>query len=185
MTELTANELAALRAVEDGDGLSIYNTEVFDALEKQGLLASDSYGVEKHVRSFAMLTDAGRAALADHDNTQPVTPLPSAAGDNTRVLCDWCGQQPAVHGGECDDCWRLPGHEGEGAESAEVVELRAENKRLHTLIQLALINAPYDEPLNIKTPKLLLAQAWAFWELRQRILLSNQALATHDHAANG
>lgn len=132
-------------------------------------------------------------ALADNHESklilaswlQPVTPLPSAAGDNTRVLCDWCGQKPGIHGGECDDCWRLPGHEGEGAESAEVVELRAENKRLHTLIQLALINAPYDEPLNIKTPKLLLAQAWAFWELRQRILLSNQALATHDHAANG
>lgn len=52
-----------------------------------------------------------------------------------------------------------------------VQALEAENKRQHTLLELVLINAPYDEPKDIKNPKLLLAQVWAFWEARQRILL--------------
>lgn len=37
--------------------------------------------------------------------------------DRQRVvagLCDWCGVNPAQRpNGECDDCWHMPGHEGE------------------------------------------------------------------------
>ena len=60
---------------------------------------------------------------------------------------------------------------------AENARLRAENEQLGTLVQQVFINAPYDEPKTIEKPKLLLAQAWAFWEARQRILLWRDARA--------
>ena len=55
-------------------------------------------------------------------------------------MCNWCDVQPAQHGnGECDECWNLPGHEGEGSwPHSEIDALKADIERLrHTLQWIA------------------------------------------------
>lgn len=46
-------------------------------------------------------------------------------------LCDWCGVNPAQRpNGECDDCWHIPGHEGE---HEPTLEAEAHQKRFEAL----------------------------------------------------
>jgi len=46
-------------------------------------------------------------------------------------LCDWCGVNPAQRpNGECDDCWHMPGHEGE---YEPTLEAEARQKRFEAL----------------------------------------------------
>jgi hypothetical protein len=51
------------------------------------------------------------------------------------TMCDWCGEVEAARNGECEDCWRLPGHEGVSAPSFEVEQLRARAERLHDAVR--------------------------------------------------
>jgi hypothetical protein len=69
----------------------------------------------------------------------------------TDNMCNWCGVQPSQHdNGECDDCWNLPGHEGEGLwPHSEIDALKAENARLReTLLPFAAIYAAYQRDYN-------------------------------------
>lgn len=59
------------------------------------------------------------------------------------ALCGWCNINPAQRpNGECDDCWHLPGHEGEyeptlkeERRERDCEALRAENERLQTRVK--------------------------------------------------
>jgi len=67
--------------------------------------------------------------------------------------CDWCHKRPATHEGECETCWRLPGHAGEHAPSETEAALRNENAKLRAalddLLDMCDVQARNDGVLSV------------------------------------